>query len=145
MQSDGGKAVPAALSKTHDFYRMLFQVVRNGRVPVNKLELAVSNEHCRTLRKDNGLGPLNNTSKPLEEFPAKFSATVCKGARKYRELKDNHRKLARFVQLSPPEDVAKTMEIMLNLKLPEQPATKARKSVNPFKKKKRHSRSRSRS
>ena len=113
LQSEGGCASPTALSRTHDFYRMFFQVVRNGRVPMAKLEDAISNAHNRTVGdKSDGLGPLNNTGKPLQVFAAKIAHTVGIGAHKYRELKDNERQLQTFLNMSRPEDVSKATEMM---------------------------------
>ena len=75
-QGETQSSKPLAMSKSHDFFRILFQVVANGRVPGSKLELALANEDCSTTR-----GRLNVSGKPLEQFTAKITAAVLLGRR----------------------------------------------------------------
>ena len=54
----------------------------------------VANEDYGTTR-----GRLHVSGKPLEQFTAKTTAAVLLGAKKYREMKDDNRRMSRFLKI----------------------------------------------
>ena len=90
--------------------RLRFQAIPAGRLSGTKMELALASEDNSNNDK------LNSTDKPQDVFIGKLVGLMLRGVKKYREMKDNTKSLARFLKMSSAEECAKVTEIMGLLK-----------------------------
>ena len=88
-QPENGAACASAMGPTHFFFVLLFAVVRNAVLPGQKMELAVQNAD-RT-------SPVHNTNKNIIKVSEKFTHVVMKACKKYRDMVDDPKTLAKFL------------------------------------------------
>ena len=88
-QPENGAACPEAMADAHKFFLFLFEVVKNGVLLGQKMELAVQNEHSTS--------SAHTTKKDIIKVSEKFTNVCLKACKRYRELCDDQKSLSKFL------------------------------------------------